>query len=1170
MTRYRTLRLGCRASLLAITWATLSWSAPTLRKQVDLHGDFAMFGNTLGWNCGTTLPQGAYGFVDCTGVTFGGATDESGIDMYWSSDTPEVGQATASSSISNTNARSTAMLVLPVGAHITYARAYWAGYLTGATRTADPSILIERPSGAVSQAVQAGAGETWTVGVPGFTNQYWYQSSADVTTLLQQGGAGAYRVSGVNTYANLQNYRSNVTMAGWSVVVFYEIDGDTTTRNLALFDGLDAVGPGVTLSSTLTGFLVPQSGFKAKLGVLAYEGDNLYTGDQLLFNGTALGDAINPVSNFFNSTYSNLGLAVSNVGDLPRLGGTAGTMGGIDIDVVDVTALVKKGDTSATVGAVANNVTTGTTTTADRYVVGAFVTSISTYKPDFTTSGKTVSKVTPGALRPGSVLEYTVTAKNTGNDTSINTLMTDQLPENVTYLRDSLAVTAIVTSTPTTAVPGALSNSAYNEATRTLTVPLDAHPGDSLVDNLEVGDSITLTFRVTLSSSASGNINNQAIITADGNLGAPTGTYPTDGNGSEDGVPVTGIVVDSCGADSECASPTPYCDTLSSPQECVGCLTSDQCTTPTAPECNATTHQCECPSGTLNCVDTDHDGLTDVTELSIGTDLQDADSDDDGVPDGSEYDPGTDSDGDGLINALDPDSDNDGLFDGTEMGFDCSDQDTNPASFHCVSDGDLGTTKTNPTNPDTDDGGVWDGSEDSNLNGVVDNYETDPNLRSDDLTVVDTDKDGLSDALETYLGSDPSDRDTDNDGVVDGAEVNPSDDRDSDGLNTLLDFDSDNDGLFDGTEMGFGCSDPGTDISAGHCAADADSGQSKTSPLIADTDRGGMSDGLEDRNHDGRVDWNERNPNLASDDGAECYADAECGTVTSGHVCDASHACIDGCRGTNGNGCAEGQVCSSSNEALGTCSASQGTGGTPGTGGAPSTGAGGDATAGGAPTMGGNTGTGGDTGAGGAQAMGGDASAGGAPTVGGSTGVGGAPTVGGGTSMGGGQTMGGDTAAGGVQTVGGDTSAGGTKAIGGGTAVDSTAGGTLGAGGSASTLVSEIGGSSATGSEPTTGGAGAIGTDATGGAGEADGGTLDAGDETGGALGTGGTSNETAGDTSTTGGATLVATETIPNTGTSVEGGGCNCNVVGSRNPSGAWLALIAGALAFWRRRRSH
>ena len=45
-----------------------------------------------------------------------------------------------------------------------------------------------------------------------------------------------------------------------------------------------------------------------------------------------------------------------------------------------------------------------------------------------------------------------------------------------------------------------------------------------------------------------------------------------------------------------------------------------------------------------------------------------------------------DSDGDGLINALDPDSDNDGLFDGTEMGLDCKNPATNLAKTRLLLD----------------------------------------------------------------------------------------------------------------------------------------------------------------------------------------------------------------------------------------------------------------------------------------------------------------------------------------------------------------------------------------------------------------------------------------------------------------------------------------------------
>ncbi|MDB4934600.1 MAG: uncharacterized protein JWP87_1572 [Labilithrix sp.] len=276
-------------------------------------------------------------------------------------------------------------------------------------------------------------------------------------------------------------------------------------------------------------------------------------------------------------------------------------------------------------------------------------------------------------------------------------------------------------------------------------------------------------------------------------------------------------------------------------------------------------------------LDTDGDGIPDVVERRIGTDPLDADSDDDGVPDGAEPSFDQDTDGDGLINALDPDSDNDGLFDGTELGLDCSSKATNVLRGRCIPDGDKGATKTNPLDADTDKGGVKDGSEDANLNGVVDTGETDPTTGhgGDDATVVDSDKDGLGDLLEKSIGSDPNDADSDDDGVPDGAEPNPSDDTDGDGLKNVLDADSDDDGLYDGTEMGFGCGNPGTNAARNRCRADGDNGATKTSALLRDTDTGGASDGSEDANLDGVVDAGETDPTVGHQDDDDDVVDTD-------------------------------------------------------------------------------------------------------------------------------------------------------------------------------------------------------------------------------------------------------------------------------------------------------
>jgi MYXO-CTERM domain-containing protein len=294
-------------------------------------------------------------------------------------------------------------------------------------------------------------------------------------------------------------------------------------------------------------------------------------------------------------------------------------------------------------------------------------------------------------------------------------------------------------------------------------------------------------------------------------------------------------------------------------------------------------------------------------------------------------------DGDGLIDVIDPDSDDDGLFDGTEMGKDCSNVATDATKHRCVADADLGATVTSAVMRDTDRGGASDGSEDANLNGVVDPGETDPTSAADDGQTTDSDGDGLSDALEAHLGSDPHDADSDDDGVIDGKEPNPSADMDGDGLIDVLDADSDGDGLFDGTEMGMLCDNPATDASKHVCVADSDKGATVTSPVSADTDHGSVKDGVEDKNHNGVVDPGETDPTAGhgADDTAKpgCMQDSDCGASTSGKVCDqVTGECAAGCS-AKGNGCPAGEVCSTRDGTVGHCT-SGGAGGSGGGGGA--------------------------------------------------------------------------------------------------------------------------------------------------------------------------------------------------------------------------------------------
>lgn len=561
------------AFVAALLAARAAGAAPALRFKVDQRGDFAITGNTLGHNCAPGVPAPVVGTVGNCGMN----VNDTAPDVYWRADAPNAGAATGDNTITPAAARATAMLNLPAGSTVTYARLYWSSLRSGAAP--DTSVTVERVgAGAFQATATADASATGTSG-----NDNYYQSTADVTALVQAHGPGAYRVGAVDS-VDIRNLNDPQTYAAWTLVVFYRLDTEPP-RNLTLFDGLDLIDQRNNTSVTvnLSGFLVPNAGFDAKLAVVAYEGDATITGDSLSFNGTTLTNGLNPANNFFNSTRSNLGNAVSNAGDLPQLTGTARSMSGYDQDVIDVTSLLKKGDTSATITA---------TTTGDFYALGAFVTSISTFKPDFTTTDKTFTNITrgDGTVRPGDVLEYTVTTTNSGNDTGVGVVMTDALPAGVTFVSGSLRVTAGANAGAKTDAAGD-DQGEYNAGTRTVTVRLGAGANAAQGGTMAVGATTTVVFRVTVNADATGTIANQAVVSASGQAGAPSATYPSDGNGPMAGAPPTMTGIDQCAANGDCPAPRPFCLTTAHPYTCVSCRTNADCPA-TLPNCDAMTHAC--------------------------------------------------------------------------------------------------------------------------------------------------------------------------------------------------------------------------------------------------------------------------------------------------------------------------------------------------------------------------------------------------------------------------------------------------------------------------------------------------------------------------------------------------------------------------------------------------
>lgn len=105
---------------------------------------------------------------------------------------------------------------------------------------------------------------------------------------------------------------------------------------------------------------------------------------------------------------------------------------GLNLDVMNVQSKLSFGQTSAQIKA---------NSTGDVYYLAGFVTSISTLAPDFLhlDQGGGRRERRPVA---GDTLDYTIVVPNTGNDTSIHTVMTDVLPPGITSCPGSLQVTA--------------------------------------------------------------------------------------------------------------------------------------------------------------------------------------------------------------------------------------------------------------------------------------------------------------------------------------------------------------------------------------------------------------------------------------------------------------------------------------------------------------------------------------------------------------------------------------------------------------------------------------------------------------------------------------------------------------------------------------------------------
>ncbi len=248
--------------------------------------------------------------------------------------------------------------------------------------------------------------------------------------------------------------------------------------------------------------------------------------------------------------------------------------------------------------------------------------------------------------------------------------------------------------------------------------------------------------------------------------------------------------------------------------------------------------------------DFDNDGITNADEFLIGTSPATWDSDGDGMDDGFERDHGLD-----FLNIrrndAEFDNDNDGLSNLLEyIGNDGISPKSDLAPVDGVAEINVTGDTLDPTNPDTDDDGLSDGFEFIHfISGVLEANvaDSDSNAITDDTE--DPDRDGLDNAAEETHGTDPFSFDTDGDGMDDAFEVHHQlDPLNISGDDTTLD--SDSDGLTAIQEyLGIDGVPPLKDDDPADGVAELTASLDALDPRNPDSDGDGLGDGFEFAHH---------------------------------------------------------------------------------------------------------------------------------------------------------------------------------------------------------------------------------------------------------------------------------------------------------------------------------
>jgi len=391
----------------------------------NLHGGHTVFGNTI-------LADGS------TYMNYFTINATNGTTSIYGNDTRNMQYVDIDDSSSTFNS-SSANLVLPAGSNtIKFARLYWGGRIDN-----DHEYYANRRTVKIRKAgaYQTITAPTTQIDERNFegTDHYAYQAYIDVTAFVNSGGAGTYTVANIAVSTGNMNGGGGF-YGGWAIVVVYE-NPALQYSSVRAYDGFLQVyddGSPTTQSITLTGLNVPgtlTNASDAYMSTMAWEGDaNLAAsgdneqGDYMKVNGIKVSNAINPITNFWNGTISKNGVFIETKN--PNFKNQMG----IDIDEQEV-------GTGYDLPEGTSNIIIEFGTEADQYFPSVFAFTIKAKDPTVILDKTGTTSLVPyQLLNPNEEITYTLSGINTGDGLAHNCIITDTIPNNLTFKPGSLNI----------------------------------------------------------------------------------------------------------------------------------------------------------------------------------------------------------------------------------------------------------------------------------------------------------------------------------------------------------------------------------------------------------------------------------------------------------------------------------------------------------------------------------------------------------------------------------------------------------------------------------------------------------------------------------------------------------------------------------------------------------